>query len=97
MLGVVHLCSLPPSLSVAELQPSEQSVQSERKKRALEELASQLSHKYSLLRADRDGGKKVHVLVVCQAVGVSGGGCVRWWVWWVVGVSGGGCVRWWVC
>lgn len=63
LLGVV-LCALP--LAVVELQPSEHAVQLERKRRALEELASQLTHKYSLLRAERDGGRKVGGLVVCR-------------------------------
>ena len=82
---------MPLPLAVVELQPSEHAVQLERKRRALEELASQLTRKYSLLRADKDGGRKVGGLAVCQVVGVSvvgvlSGGCV-----------GGGCVEWWVC
>jgi len=80
----------PPYLAVVELQPSEHAVQKERKKRALEELASQLSHKYSLLRVDREGRRKVHGLLVAGGV-VGVGVYVRMWMW----VSGSGCVLVW--
>ena len=70
----------PPYLAVVELQPSEHAVQKERKKRALEELASQLSHKYSLLRVDREGRRKVRGLLVEGGGHVCGGVSVGEWM-----------------